>query len=580
MAPAPPAPTPAWRPVCPLDDVPSDAPLGARVDGQRLVVVRCGPGAVAVFDDACPHEGYPLSKGTLVDGELVCPWHNFRFDASSGTCRKGDEDALPKPVRIVDGTVEVDLTPPPVAQRQARQLESLTAAVLHQRDGQLARDLARLLQLGVSPDTLLARAVHLDAKHSEWGTSHVLPMAIDLRSHARIAAEAERPVDATGVLWSVFQHLSERVVRRPERTVPDSIDPGDLATVGDRLRAHVLAEETDRAEALARGAVHAGWSLADAQQALLACCADHLLSFGHPLIYAAKLTELPPLATAARADVVGSLVFQTANATREDSVPEWRPVRTWLAQQSDRLDAVADRWSNPGSTRPPDGEAWLGAVTTSRWRPALDTTLDALEAGAAPQALARILVLAGATRVLRFDLAHDQDPTIQDGWLDATHRLTAAHAVDRARGRLPARDWLAMALRVLVWIVRGAPLDGLPDEVRAPVPGTPADLGHAIAASDRPLAQSIARGLPPSEAVLHTLLHQALARPLTRGILVAHLVKTARVGVLASRDHDDPRPMLAAVRLLASPIQAAPRAGLVHDAIRFVVDGAVPRTLT
>ena len=35
-------------------------------------------------DNNCPHNGGPLSKGTLIGRELICPWHAWRWDVTSG----------------------------------------------------------------------------------------------------------------------------------------------------------------------------------------------------------------------------------------------------------------------------------------------------------------------------------------------------------------------------------------------------------------------------------------------------------------------------------------------------------------
>lgn len=572
-----------WHPICALASVPDDAPMAARVAGQRLVVARCGDG-VSVFDDACPHEGYPLSKGTLVDGELVCPWHNFRFAADTGTCRKGDEDAIPKPVRVVDGTIWVDLTPPPLDQQRARLEDSLKAGVLEMRTGQIARDVVRLLHLGVSVDDVLTIALHLDAQYREWGTSHVLPYVADVRARAQAVAVAERPVDAARLVFPVFQLVSEQIVRRPTRPTPAPEAPTDLPTVAAELRARVLAEDAEGAEALARGAALAGWGFADAQEALLLCCADHLLSFAHPQIYATKLALLPPMAPDVWADVVGALVFNAANGTREDSVPEWRPVLRRLDQAAPLLDAVATRWSaesaNPAAEV--DCTAWLDTVVNSRWKDALTVTFEALDAGASPSDLAKVLVLAGAERVLRFDRTHDADPTLQEGWLDATHRLTGAQAVGESMGRIPWSDWLQLALKTLVWVVRGAPLDGPTDPIVVPEASSDplAALEAAIRTGERGQAMGVAGQLGPTPAVQDALVELSLALGAVRGIVEVHLVKTVQAGIEAARTHADPRPLQAAVRVLASPVQEDFAAARLHEALRFVVDGKVPRTLT
>jgi vanillate O-demethylase monooxygenase subunit len=48
-------------------------------------VVRLADG-VTVLPDACPHRFAPLSAGSVVDGELQCPYHGWRFGADGG-CR-------------------------------------------------------------------------------------------------------------------------------------------------------------------------------------------------------------------------------------------------------------------------------------------------------------------------------------------------------------------------------------------------------------------------------------------------------------------------------------------------------------
>jgi nitrite reductase/ring-hydroxylating ferredoxin subunit len=54
-------------------------------DGQAIVVVRNGGGLVA-FRDLCPHAGWRLSEGLIVDGTVECPGHGWQFDLETGRC--------------------------------------------------------------------------------------------------------------------------------------------------------------------------------------------------------------------------------------------------------------------------------------------------------------------------------------------------------------------------------------------------------------------------------------------------------------------------------------------------------------
>jgi len=66
-----------------LDSIPMNTPHRVVRDDQAIVVVRNGRSLVA-FHDRCPHAGWRLSDGQLVDGMLECPGHGWQFDLRTG----------------------------------------------------------------------------------------------------------------------------------------------------------------------------------------------------------------------------------------------------------------------------------------------------------------------------------------------------------------------------------------------------------------------------------------------------------------------------------------------------------------
>jgi nitrite reductase (NADH) small subunit/3-phenylpropionate/trans-cinnamate dioxygenase ferredoxin subunit len=52
--------------------------------GGRLVAVFFDGQRYHAMDDLCPHMGASLGAGAIHDGEVVCPWHAWRFRASDG----------------------------------------------------------------------------------------------------------------------------------------------------------------------------------------------------------------------------------------------------------------------------------------------------------------------------------------------------------------------------------------------------------------------------------------------------------------------------------------------------------------
>ena len=56
----------------------------AKIGKKAFALVR-KDGKFYCIDGICTHEGGPLGEGTLEGGELVCPWHEGRFDPKTGT---------------------------------------------------------------------------------------------------------------------------------------------------------------------------------------------------------------------------------------------------------------------------------------------------------------------------------------------------------------------------------------------------------------------------------------------------------------------------------------------------------------
>ena len=55
-------------------------PLARRLLDRPIALLRFGDGALAAFEDRCPHRQAPLSQGCVRDGLLRCPYHGWGFD--------------------------------------------------------------------------------------------------------------------------------------------------------------------------------------------------------------------------------------------------------------------------------------------------------------------------------------------------------------------------------------------------------------------------------------------------------------------------------------------------------------------
>ena len=78
-----------------------DRPQLVIVGDRRICLVLHGEKFLAV-QDACSHNGQSLSKGSVnYLGEIVCPWHGYRFDLATGRpCDSSSPDLITYGIKI------------------------------------------------------------------------------------------------------------------------------------------------------------------------------------------------------------------------------------------------------------------------------------------------------------------------------------------------------------------------------------------------------------------------------------------------------------------------------------------------
>ena len=70
-----------WHPVL-LSRQLRSRPIGVRLAGRCLVLFRDHANQIGAFADECPHPRMRLSKGSVANGRLQCPYHGWTFDAA------------------------------------------------------------------------------------------------------------------------------------------------------------------------------------------------------------------------------------------------------------------------------------------------------------------------------------------------------------------------------------------------------------------------------------------------------------------------------------------------------------------
>ena len=426
-----------------------------KLRARRVMVVKHGKKQIALFasgpevyacNNRCPHEGYPLSEGTLSQRCLLtCNWHNWKFDLESGETLVGGDTLRRYPVRLADGKVWLDLADPPAAARAEAALVGLRAAFeRHDRFREyehMARELARYMKAGGDPLEAVRQAIHWAHDRLEFGTSHAVATAADWLSFRQWRAPDDHPVASLAILTEVIGHFAWDCLRAPRYPYPEGRAPYRPGA----LVAAIEAEDEAAAVAQVRGALAAGLDFAELEAPLAQAALAHYADFGHSAIFVVKTGQLierlgPAVAEPLLLALVRSLVY----AFREDLIPEFRAYGPAL-----------EAWPEdaPPASAPPRAEDFTGLATPAALARARDFAAD-------PRALHRALLGASAWQMLHFDAAAHarNDRPVQDnvGWLDFTHALTFGNAVREICTRQP-HLWPRGLLQMACFLGRNTP---------------------------------------------------------------------------------------------------------------------------
>ncbi len=572
------------------------------VKEQDIALFRLSSGEFYAVDNQCPHQGYPLAKGAVVNYQLTCCWHNFKFDLRTGACLKGDERVRNHMVRVHKGRVQVALCHEDPVQLRRRYRQELDEGVHELRLGQIARSVVRMVGLDVSPETLFGHAAVYDAERGEYGITHGPALAMDLLTlYKRYYLE-----DPLVPLMVMFDFLTHTHVRQAPRNRPKPIMPTeDPQTTGERILAGIENDEIDHSEARLRGAIRQGWGRPEVEPWFYELCTRHFFGFGHGLIFTEKVFNLLEIVGwEAAEELLSGLLYRMGYATREDILPEW----AWFREATQALHPLFEVWfrgadEKRGLSAPED---FLCRVLDGHRTEALQAVTDELQVGVSPEAIIDGLSIAASERILRFDPRWDSDYTVEDDWLTVTHTLTFVHSVRAAFRRCPRPSMTMLLLFAARFINRTRTLD-----MTARTSETSSVRDHWTHETsvdhwgchqkqvDQIVEATLARKPQEAmalgqryfetggsvEALEKKLCRILLSDHIVRPIIYAHTIKTAVAAFEELRTMRGHRvlyphhPGLAALRLLASPIGERNTLRMLHEAKRLVVDGQVPKRL-
>jgi nitrite reductase/ring-hydroxylating ferredoxin subunit len=557
----------------PIDTLPVGAPcLLKGPGGERMACVRREDGSVDVVSDRCPHEGYPLSQGTVRDGVLTCKWHNWKFELATGTCVFGGEGVRRLPSSVDERGHLLVVGEIDEASERARVEASLRAGLREADVSRSTRDSMRLSALSGERGLAAAFEVILgDALTRErYGIDHPEASGIDVWTWVARGWLAPEPSTVLALTLA-----GEPLRFLPERPAAPRVETGweDARSLGLALEGERRAEAEGRARHLASLDPELAIT-----RGLVPFVRRALYDYGHGAIYTGKAVEIVRAFPDLGEDTVAALTVALGWATSETALPDWSATREGIARGA-MIDKVG--------TTPFDAQARAAfeeEVLTGE-KEAVHATLESIARGID---VADVLVAIGhaaAIRLGRFDLEWTRKDDAAIGFLEVTHAVTCARAMQELWPLDPRPENLSLAVIAASFVgklrkaddpdapppdafVGDARASRLVDAVRA---HEPARARAMVSRMGRATRLEAYRALAPYAAF------EAAVRP----ILLAHTVKVTEA--MYRMEIDDPREkgayLDALVRFLATVVPERAFSRTATIARKFLTDGRPPKGL-
>lgn len=98
-----------WVRLCGADEVPVEGGVCEQEVAGRQICLAHVAGELKAVDNLCPHRQGPLGQGWIEGNAVVCPWHSWAFDVTTGLAEypQGERVGV-YPVRLEGGEVQVE----------------------------------------------------------------------------------------------------------------------------------------------------------------------------------------------------------------------------------------------------------------------------------------------------------------------------------------------------------------------------------------------------------------------------------------------------------------------------------------
>jgi len=456
--------------VCAVDDVKEGAYKLVRYRGTPVAVFR-NAGRFFAIDNRCPHMGFPLCKGEVHEGIVVCPWHHWKFDLATGGCFTVSEyDATSYDVIERDGRLYLDR---PADGREARlftRYENELREGLKAADSfQIAKAVTRYSQSGGDESRLIRFAADMALQLQTGGAGGTWAGLTSLANAYHMSQSLQGDAHTLGLVQAmreVARVISGAAPRRPVRVL-EPLEKNDP----DRLH-HLLLYFADKRTTVGVERCLATLVSMDLPPATVAhwafeAIAQHLYpSTGHAHDFLYRCFDLlDQIGWDKAPTALGTLAATIAGASWAEESEPWSPYVERLFDIRDRL-RRDDLCAGAGGI---DTHELGHRLAEDTQHGVIDALEEALQAGATAEEISRGLNIGWMLRLARFALVNETD------WAQVFHGVIAADSIDQAIRRFgPSPTLIASVFDSAVALYLTQSLN-IP-RVRLPDPQNPGDL--------------------------------------------------------------------------------------------------------
>ena len=429
-----------YHQLCLADDFEQLEGKPFHVNGTHLAVFKFDDKFYAV-DNRCPHMGYPMSKGSIRDGVLICHWHHWEFDLKSGGCFLASGDDLKAfPVRVGDdGYLYVGLAK---GEREAakrrvidRGKRALERGLKDRSTFFIAKAVTALRDAKAAPREIIQQGLHYGAHKSSEGWSSgvaILTLAANLWDDVD-------PKDHNLFLVHGLSQISRRTTgsSRPYRApFPKVSETHDLETLMRWFRYFIDKRHAGAAERILLTLNDRDYEKSVIADFVFTAATDYYFTGdGHALDFANKMFEaLDYIDWEGAHEILRPIVVDLVSRTRHEETSRWADAVPVLEPVFERLESLWEE--NQANAADLDIPAFTQTLLGDEFEPTVAAVEAKLRAGVDPRDICHAMTYASAIRTARFHLKNEGD------WHDVANIYSYAHALYQAFGYAPSANLL------------------------------------------------------------------------------------------------------------------------------------------